>query len=563
MAIPHDLTPRVASFDLSYQGTPVLASVTARVHVRQGDRGHVAWLGAGAIPRTMARPVAMGGASAGMTLRWTVAVEDAARLRLELSIENTGTAPLVVDGLDPLVVQLDGPRGLLLGDDASVRALQHGWQSWSACASRTLEPRAPQAPDVANFAPKHLPHGPDTGKLQSEWATVLQSHVDGRAIVGFLDGARMLAEIRVEPLPAPETSPSTSLDAQSDGPSRERSVSATRFLVARAHADGLSLAPGNSCSRARCGSSWVATRTCCWLPTRAAWRTRWPCRSRDGPWLAGAPGTTSTAKNTEDDVLANLDQLATLPGLRHVILDDGYQAEIGDWLHPSERFPHGIEWLASRMRRRGLVPGIWTAPFCAIAAASLNASTPTGSCAMPSARPCWPCKTGATTSMRSTARVATYRTWLRETFARLCAWGYDVFKVDFVYAAALPGVRFRAGATRAEATATACAPSAKPSAPNGCCSAAARHCCHRRPGGRHAHRHRCRTLLGPHRRQRRCRRLNFALRNTMTRAFWQGTWQNDPDCVLMRSDRRERRPRTTRGANDAHARRVVRRLAAR
>ena len=49
--------------------------------------------------------------------------------------------------------------------------------------------------------------------------------------------------------------------------------------------------------------------------------------------------------------------------LRVVQLDDGYQKAYGDWLEHSDRFPHGVEWLAGEIAARGLVPGIWVAPF--------------------------------------------------------------------------------------------------------------------------------------------------------------------------------------------------------
>ena len=45
---------------------------------------------------------------------------------------------------------------------------------------------------------------------------------------------------------------------------------------------------------------------------------------------------------TEDEVLINLDEIASRPDelpFDYVQIDDGYQAEIGDWLTPNEKFP--------------------------------------------------------------------------------------------------------------------------------------------------------------------------------------------------------------------------------
>jgi len=71
-------------------------------------------------------------------------------------------------------------------------------------------------------------------------------------------------------------------------------------------------------------------------------------------------------KVTEENIRTNLDALATqrerLP-VRYVQLDDGYQTFVGDWLSLNEKFPSGLASLADRIRNKGFLPGIWTAPF--------------------------------------------------------------------------------------------------------------------------------------------------------------------------------------------------------
>jgi len=44
-------------------------------------------------------------------------------------------------------------------------------------------------------------------------------------------------------------------------------------------------------------------------------------------------------------------------------IDDGYQSEIGDWITPNDSFPKGMNSIAKQITDRGLVPGIWIAPF--------------------------------------------------------------------------------------------------------------------------------------------------------------------------------------------------------
>lgn len=48
-----------------------------------------------------------------------------------------------------------------------------------------------------------------------------------------------------------------------------------------------------------------------------------------------------------------------------VLLDDGYQAYMGDWLTPSERFSDGIQTVIAKIKQQGKQPGIWLAPFIA------------------------------------------------------------------------------------------------------------------------------------------------------------------------------------------------------
>jgi alpha-galactosidase len=69
---------------------------------------------------------------------------------------------------------------------------------------------------------------------------------------------------------------------------------------------------------------------------------------------------------TEEDVVRNLRFLEQhrreLP-VQTVQIDDGYQADIGDWLTVNEKFPRGMAWLASEIKRAGYTPGLWLAPF--------------------------------------------------------------------------------------------------------------------------------------------------------------------------------------------------------
>ena len=70
-----------------------------------------------------------------------------------------------------------------------------------------------------------------------------------------------------------------------------------------------------------------------------------------------------------DDILENADFIAKTPWLRKhvkaIVVDGGWEHAWGEWAAAEHRFPGGLKRLASEIADRGLVPGIWTAPFLA------------------------------------------------------------------------------------------------------------------------------------------------------------------------------------------------------
>jgi alpha-galactosidase len=69
---------------------------------------------------------------------------------------------------------------------------------------------------------------------------------------------------------------------------------------------------------------------------------------------------------TASNVRANLDVIQrTLPGLKYVQIDDGYQPAMGDWLEPGSSFGGHVRDVLREIKSRGLEPAIWVAPFIA------------------------------------------------------------------------------------------------------------------------------------------------------------------------------------------------------
>ena len=123
-------------------------------------------------------------------------------------------------------------------------------------------------------------------------------------------------------------------------------------------------------------------------------------------------------------------------------LDDGFQDAIGDWLAPNERFPSGVERLAADIAGAGLTPGIWLAPFLAAPDSELTRAHPEWLAGAPGGdgfaigmyNEPW----GGVMAILDTTRPEVLD-HLARTAAALVAAGYCYLKLDFTFAAAMPG----------------------------------------------------------------------------------------------------------------------------
>lgn len=80
---------------------------------------------------------------------------------------------------------------------------------------------------------------------------------------------------------------------------------------------------------------------------------------------------------TAQQVLDNLDPIAkSVPALRYVQIDDGYQSAMGDRLDTGAAFGGNVRTVRSEIRRRGFEPAIWVAPVVAEETSSLFQQQP-------------------------------------------------------------------------------------------------------------------------------------------------------------------------------------------
>lgn len=148
--------------------------------------------------------------------------------------------------------------------------------------------------------------------------------------------------------------------------------------------------------------------------------------------------------------------IAGLDGLELDIIqvDDGWQQAIGDW-EPNDDFPSGMADMADRIRAGGRRAGLWLAPFIVAPQSRLATERPELLLRTAAGDPVvagvnWG---GPYWALDVTHRET--REHLAAVLSELSRAGYDFFKLDFIYAGALPGEHAEP-TSRAEAFRNAC-----------------------------------------------------------------------------------------------------------
>jgi alpha-galactosidase len=138
--------------------------------------------------------------------------------------------------------------------------------------------------------------------------------------------------------------------------------------------------------------------------------------------------------------------------LQLIQLDDGYQPQWSHWLEHEDKFPQGVAGWAEEAHRDGLEPGLWVSPFTVTPRSRLFRTRPEAVLRNARGRPSyggfhpphWLKGLDATHPMTQDLVRQTIETIVHE-------WGIHYLKLDFLYCAALPGVRHDPARTRAQA----------------------------------------------------------------------------------------------------------------
>ncbi len=135
---------------------------------------------------------------------------------------------------------------------------------------------------------------------------------------------------------------------------------------------------------------------------------------------------------TEQNMTEEMDAAAAklLPyGMNYFHLDSGWQKGWGDW-EANERFPHGMKSIVDRMHKLGFKASTWIAPFAVDKTSTIAQQHPDWLLV----------KSGLGQRIVDENREALdlskprVRDWLRQLFKKLAdEWGYDCFKIDFIY----------------------------------------------------------------------------------------------------------------------------------
>ena len=117
-------------------------------------------------------------------------------------------------------------------------------------------------------------------------------------------------------------------------------------------------------------------------------------------------------------------------------IDDGWEPAVGDWLEADpEKFPCGMKALADAIHEKGFQAGLWLAPFVACQKSKLYQEHPKWFYFHE--RQPWYCGSNWGGFYALDFDYPEVREYLKETFRRVFEeWGFDLVKLDFLYAAA-------------------------------------------------------------------------------------------------------------------------------
>jgi alpha-galactosidase len=264
------------------------------------------------------------------------------------TVSNRGAAPVQIDTVD---LCLAGPRfgaagGVRLPIDPARRAMfVNGWQTWSFAGGRRSGDRQPgpmlgPINTAMSVGTLRRPSGAPGHFVSDMFAAIGEETGRDHLVAGFLSQREQFGLVETW---------------LGDG---------TLSLRMEADADGV---------RLDAGKSLATDRACLWLGAAASAAEYFDAAARENrarTKRAAPEGWSSWyyyySAVRQTDLERNTDAAAALRPrlpLRLIQLDDGFQADVGDWYERNKKFPSAMGELSARIRRAGFLPGVWLSPF--------------------------------------------------------------------------------------------------------------------------------------------------------------------------------------------------------
>ena len=443
-------------------------------------------------------------------------------------VANRGDDPCPVDAV-AVAFDVAAPAG-------PMRMFVNGHQSWTPTGTRVLGLDVDPSRTPGTIRTLRATHHADPaiaaeGELRSELVTVLAPSTGPLICVGFEGGWEHDGTVRVRPSPA-----------GAGGAGGAGSAGGVE-LLAEAWLGGAVLTPGEQRTlhpivlaagddHSALLEAWAAR-----AGRAGGARTASPYQVGWCSWYHYFHGV------TEEHLRSNLALAHDWP-FELFQLDDGYQAAIGDWLLTNDKFPSPVEKLAAAIADAGRRPGIWLAPFMAAPASRVAANHPAWLARwvdgerelISQINPEWGGEVWTLDTTRPEVQAHL------ERLARLLVEaGYTYLKLDFLYAAGLPGRWHDPGATPAQRVREGLAAIRRGAGPDtfllacGCpLGPAVGVVDGMRIGPDVAPAWAPSTWLPGYREA--APSTENAWRNTLARSFMhRRLWLNDPDCVMLRT----------------------------
>ena len=272
--------------------------------------------------------------------------------RLTWSVANRGDRTVALDAV-AMVARLDRVVEPL-------RVLRHGYQSWSPTAVATFgvdqDPTRAEGVRALAIGMHHADWEPaEPDELRSELVTALRDRTGAVLVAGFLGGSEHDGTFRVR---------------------RPRDGADGIDLWVEAFLGGVALQPGErrelhpvSFADGEGDPSPLLEGWAAELGAAAHARTAAPYQVGWCSWYQ------YFHEVTEADLRSNLAMADEWP-FEVVQLDDGFQREVGDWLDTNDKFSSSLDRIAADIAAAGRTPGIWIAPFLAAPASSVASDHP-------------------------------------------------------------------------------------------------------------------------------------------------------------------------------------------